>query len=343
MTSFQKSFSILDRYIGLNKPVYIIAEAGVAHFGDENRAMQLVDLAAEGGADAFKTQAFSTDSLISPALPEWQSRLRSKEVSFEFIKKMKDRCDSHGLTFLCTAHDESVLSWLIELNVAAIKVGSGERGNFPFLSKLAALGKPIILSTGMYEESHLTDTISFLSSFGVSDLAILHCVTSYPTPIKQLNLRALDRISELFSGPVGYSDHTSGFDASLAAVARGASIIEKHITVDFNVPNAQDWKVSCGPDDFRDFVSSIRKTEAMLGDAILQLQECEKPALHWALKSVAASKNLAAGSVIDTSMLVTMRPGSGLSPSSIDTLLGKVLSKDLKKGDLLTPDVFCDF
>lgn len=331
--NFEPSISIAGTPIGPGAPVYVIAEAGVAHFGDAGKAAALVDLAAEAGADAFKTQAYTTNALISPCLPEWRERLRPKEVSFEFIARMKERCDRHGLTFLCTAHDRSVVPWLEELRVPAYKVGSGERGNLPFLCELAGQDKPIILSTGMYEERHLVETIAALSAAGLRQLALLHCITSYPTPMDQVNLRAMDRMRELFPGPVGYSDHTSDHQAVLAAVARGANIIEKHITLDFDVPNAQDWKVSCGPDDLAAFVKAIRDVEVLLGRPDLTVQECERPALNWALKSLVAAGPLPAGTLIEPRHLDAMRPGDGLPPAELQSVLGRRLKRSLDEGD----------
>lgn len=325
--SFRRQFSIGNKLIGHDAPVYVIAEAGVAHFGDPGKALALVDLAAEGGADAFKTQAFTTDSLISARLPEWRDRLRPKEVGFDFIARMKQRCDQRGITFLCTAHDPSVLPWLDELEVPAYKIGSGERGNTPFLQELARRGKPMILSTGMYEERHLAAALDAIADAGLEELALLHCVTSYPTPQDQVNLRAMDRMRELFQGPVGYSDHTQGHHVVLAAVARGAAIVEKHITLDFNVPNAQDWKVSCGPDDFAAFMREIREVEAALGRSAKEVQPCEQAALDWALKSLVAACDLPAGTVLQPEHLLSKRPGDGLTPSHQKELLGKRLAR----------------
>lgn len=325
--SFRKNFSISGRLVGEGAPVYVIAEGGVAHFGDPGKALALVDLAAEGGADAFKTQAFNTDALISGRLPEWRDRLRPKEVGFEFIARMKERCDQRGITFLCTAHDPSVLPWIDELGVPAYKIGSGERGNTPFLREMARRGKPMILSTGMYEEPHLREAIEAVADEGLKEFALLHCVTSYPTPLEQVNLRAMDRMRELFEGPVGYSDHTQGHHVVLAAVARGAALVEKHITLDFDVPNAQDWKVSAGPDDFAAFVREIREVEAALGRPRKEVQPCEEAALNWALKSLVAARDLPAGTVLGREHLVFKRPGDGIPPSRIAEFLGRRLAR----------------
>lgn len=333
--SFRRQFSIGNKLIGHDAPVYVIAEAGVAHFGDPSKALALVDLAADGGADAFKTQAFTTDALISARLPEWRDRLRPKEVGFDFIAQMKQRCDQRGITFLCTAHDPSVLPWLDKLEVPAYKIGSGERGNAPFLRELARRGKPMIVSTGMYEERHLAEVLAAIAGEGLEELALLHCVTSYPTPLEQVNLRAMDRMRELFAGPVGYSDHTQGHQVVLAAVARGASIVEKHITLDFDVPNAQDWKVSCGPDDFAAFVLEIREVEAALGHPVKEVQSCEQAALDWALKSLVFACDLPAGTFLAPEHLLAKRPGDGLPPSRQAELLGKRLARPVAEDTAL--------
>ncbi len=312
----------------------------MAHFGDRAKALALVDLAADGGADAFKTQAFTTDALVSSRLPDWRARLKSREVDFDFIASMKQRCDDRGITFLCTAHDPSVVPWLEALDVPAIKVGSGERGNTPFLRQLARLGKPMILSTGMYDQAHLREAIAAVGDAGLQQLALLHCVTSYPTPSGEINLRAMDFISSIFPGPVGYSDHTRGHHVVLAAVARGATIVEKHITLDFDVPNAQDWKVSCGPEDFADFVREIREVEAALGVASKQPQPCETAALEWALKSLVAAGDLPAGTVIRSEHILAKRPGTGLSPGQLGDILGKRLVRSVVADEAFQADDF---
>ena len=336
--SFAPSFQIGSRQVGKDAPVLIIAEGGVSHFGDRGKARDLVDLAAEAGADVFKTQAYSTERLISARLPEWRERLGSKEVPFDFIAEMKARCDEHELPFVCTAHDASVLPWLDELDVPAFKIGSGERGNTPYLAEIASRGKPVILSTGMYAPEHVQEAVQAIYDGGGRELALLHCVTSYPTPTEQVNLRAMDAMRDLFAGPVGYSDHTENHLAVLAAVARGAEVVEKHISLDFDVPNAQDWKVSCGPHDLAEFVGSIRRVEALLGKAYKQVQPCEEPALAWALKSLVAKQDLAAGTVLTKDMLIDKRPGDGISPSQLSEVLGRRLNRPLKLDEALEAD-----
>ena len=337
-SAFAETFSISGRAVGGGARVFVIAEAGVAHFGDAGKAAALVDLAAEAGADAFKTQAFSTEALVSSRLPEWRERLKPKEVGFDFIARMKARCDERGIVFLCTAHDETVLPWLDALQVPAFKIGSGERGNAPFLSAIAARGKPIILSTGMYGMGDVTDALAALSRGGCREAALLHCVTSYPTPYDQVNLRAMEALRRVFPGPVGYSDHTGGGHAVLAAVALGAGIVEKHITLDFNVPNAQDWKVAAGPETFPALVRAIREVEAALGTAEKIPQPCEESGMHWALKSLVAARDLAAGTVLDAGMLAAKRPGGGIAPARLGDVIGRRLCRALSADDAVSWD-----
>jgi N-acetylneuraminate synthase/N,N'-diacetyllegionaminate synthase len=332
-SEFVTHFNIANKLVGPNEPVFIIAEAGVAHFGNIEKAKRLVDMSVDAGADAFKTQAFHTDMLVSNHLPEWRERLRSKEVGFEFIDQIKDYCDECGILFLCTPHESSVLSWLDKWNVPAIKIGSGERGNTPFLNEIVKLNKPVILSTGMYKRNHIDQALEIFSDAGLKELALLHCVTSYPTPHEDVNLKLMNDLRKGFSGPVGYSDHTKGHEACMVAVSMGAQLIEKHITLDFNIPNAQDWKVSCGPDDFTDFVRSIRNIEVIRGDGKRTTLKCEEGAIVWALKSLVAAKNLKIGHRITESDIIAKRPGNGISPDKINIVIGRVLRSEILKDE----------
>jgi len=333
--NFQNYIDIPGHRIGPGESVLIIAEAGVAHFGDPCKARDLVDLAADAGADVLKVQAFHTDALVSACLPEWRDRLRPKEVDFDFLSRIKERCDERGILFLCTPHESSVLPWLDEWDVPLIKIGSGERGNTPFFREIAKLGKPVILSTGMYAQEHINQMLMEFSRAGLNELALMHCVTSYPAPVTDVNLRAMESLRTAFDGPVGYSDHTQGHHICLAAVAMGAQIIEKHITLDFNIPNAQDWKVSCGPDDFAEFVRLIREVESARGSSSKSLRECEKGASQWALKSLVSMRPLSAGHVLAEEDMVAKRPGNGISPAQLQEVIGRVLRVDLAEDDVL--------
>lgn len=331
----KRKFKVGNKWVGEGHPALIIAEAGVNHFGDAGKARDLVHMAAEAGADVFKTQAFTTEELISQRLPEWRQRMKPKEVGLDFLLRMKEECDTHNILFMCTAHDRTALPWLEELKVPAFKIGSGERENFPFLQEIIRFNKPILLSTGMYNVTHLQNTIRFFEQTTCKELALLHCVTSYPTPVHEVNLNAMDLMREIFPGPVGYSDHTEGHVVTLAAVAKGAQLIEKHITLDFNVPNAQDWKVSAGPDDFKTLIQHIRVIEQALGKKVKETQACEKKAEVWALKSIVAKKDIPQGTVLSEDLLTFRRPGDGLPPSRLPELLGKKVQKAIGADQLI--------
>lgn len=343
MTGFPSHFEIAGRRIGPGEPCYVIAEGGVNHFGDMEKAYQLIDLAASAGADVYKTQHYRTERLVGPSAPEWRERLRSKELPDECIALMQERCRSRGIPFLCTGHDDIALDFLDKvLDVPAFKIGSGEVENWPFLADIARRGKPVILSTGMYELAQIREAISVMADNGCPALGILHCITSYPAPHATINLRVMNQIREFFPGPVGYSDHTEGTAIPLAAVALGADIIEKHITIDRDVPNAQDWKVSCDPSNLAAFVADIRAIEQALGGGPKMLGEKERAAILWARKSLTAAVDIPAGTRITAEMLIAQRPGTGMPPSRLREVLGRLTSRDIEAGEKIAITVFGD-
>lgn len=328
-------FYIKERKIGGKNPIFIIAEAGVAHFGSLDKAKRLVDLAVDAKADAVKFQIFKTDAMISKESEEWRNRMRTRELPFEAFREIQAYCNEKKIIFFATAHDEPSLEFLDSLDVPAYKIGSGEVSNWSFLEKAASKKKPVILSTGMYTLEDIGKALKVIEKTGNPDIAVLHCVTSYPTPPSEENLRAMDTIREAYGVIVGYSDHTKGFHFPLAAAALGASIIEKHITLDFNVPDAQDWKVSCGPEDFPVMVQQIRDIEAGLGSGIKIPAESERPSINWARKSLVAIEDILEGEIIDLKKIGAKRPGFGIMPSDIDKVIGKRANKKIKKDTLI--------
>lgn len=263
---FAPSFSIAGRPVGQDAPCYVIAEAGVAHFGSVDKARALVDLAVQAKADAVKFQHFRSERLVGPSAPDWRDRLKSRELSDDEMLRTAEYARKRGMTFICTGHDEPSLEFLDRtVGVPAFKIGSGEVENWPFIADIARRGKPVILSTGMYSLELIEQALNVLSENGCTEAAVLHCVTSYPADPSTINLDVMRQIRQFFAGPVGYSDHTAGTAVPLAAVALGANVIEKHIALDFNVPDAQDWKVSCGPDDLVEFVADVRAVSAARG------------------------------------------------------------------------------
>ena len=332
---FAETFLIGERPVGRGCSVYVIAEAGVAHFGSEEKALQLVDLAADSGADAVKFQIFDVAALIAPELASWRERLGSRQLPYDAFVRIKAHCISRGIPFLATAHDEPSLQFVSALGVPAYKVGSGEVGNWPFLKRIAALGKPVIVSTGMYEDAQIGEALNTLASAGQTDVAVLHCVTRYPTPPQEAALGNIVSLRERFDAVVGYSDHTRGFHMPLAAVALGARIIEKHITLDFDVPDAQDWKVSCGPADLRLFIDQLREVEAGLGARPLGPSDAERDNKIWATKSLVTSRPILAGTPIASADLTAKRPGTGVPPSRIGDVIGRKAAVDLRSDVVL--------
>lgn len=320
---FNQSFKINQHMVGNSHPVFIIAEAGLAHFGSLEKAMKLVDLAVKSGADAVKFQVFKTEELISKESDEWRRRYSTKELPHEAFRRIRAYCIERGIIFLATAHDESSLEFLDTLQAPAYKIGSGEVGNWQFIKKVASRKKPVIFSTGMYTLEEIGKALEVISEAGNLDTVVLHCVTMYPTPPEEVNLRAMDSIRENFGVLVGYSDHTRGFHLPLAAVARGACIIEKHITLDFDIPGAQDWKVSCSYEDFPIMVNYIREIEAGLGSGVKIPTKEEQSSLSWARKSLVASVDISEGELITYEKLCVKRPGLGIIPADIDRVVGK--------------------
>ena len=340
MHKFNSEFFIDDRLVGKNHPCLIIAEAGVSHFGDMGLARELVDLAAESKADIFKTQIFDIENFISSTCPDWQERLKGRNLTLDQVFELKERCSERGIIFMATAHDSSRIPWLNELNVGAVKVGSGEKNNLEFISELIKVNVPMIISTGMYNQRDVNELLDFCYKSGCRNLALLHCVTSYPAPIEQINLRAMDILAEHFSGPIGYSDHTESGLAVLAAVARGAKIVERHITILKDIANAQDWKVSCDSNDFQPFVKSIREIEKVLGERKKEISECEKESEKWALKSLVAACDIAADTKITRKHISIKRPGNGIKANQINTLIGRRLIHPIKIDNLFKFDDF---
>ncbi len=231
---------------------------------------------------------------------------------------------------MATAHDETRISWLRELDVPAVKVGSGERNNPAFLTRLAKLGRPMIVSTGMYGVADVREALGACAAGGCREVALLHCVTSYPTPPEDVNLAAMDALRDLFPGPVGYSDHTVDEMAVLAAVARGADIIEKHITILRDVPNAQDWRVSSGPENLAPLIEGVRRIEAMIGRGGKTPASSEAAGISWALKSLVARCDLPAGHILVAADLVAKRPGDGMPPNRIGEVIGRRLRRPVR-------------
>ena len=337
----------------MRKPCIIIAEAGVNHNGDLEMAKQLVRAAAEAGADYVKFQTFSADKLVTKTAKqaEYQkknlqsgendsqySMLKKLELSREAHYELIKTCKYYGINFLSTAFDNDNLVFLMkDLDLDYIKIPSGELTNYPYLRLAAQLKKPIILSTGMALLDEIVATVDLLVKLGVPRemIYVLHCTTEYPALVSEVNLKAMDTIAEATGCKVGYSDHTMGIDVSVAAAARGATIIEKHFTLDRSLPGP-DHPASLEPDELKRMVIAIRNVQRAIGDGV------KKPASARELgnrdvarKSIVAAKAIAAGEVFTEDNLTTKRPGTGISPMKWEEVLGRKAKRAFAENDLI--------
>lgn len=325
-----------SRLIGEGQPVYVVAEAGVAHFGDVEQARRLIDLAVEAGADAVKFQIYKTASLIAASEQQWRERLGAKELRYEDFKSLQQYAVGRGVDFFATPHEEEALAYLVgELHVPLLKVGSGEVGNLRFLKRVAAAMLPTIVSLGLHNEEDIQQVVEVFKEAGNEQLILLHCVTRYPTPAGESNLRTISWLAKRYDCPIGYSDHTAGHAVPLAAVALGARVIEKHVFLDRHVPGSQDALVACDASDFKQFVEEIRAVESALG-VEGQNPHMERMANRdWARKSVVAARPLKRGRRLVREDLVLKRPGRGIAPEHVEALVGRILTRDVTEDDLL--------
>jgi N-acetylneuraminate synthase len=333
--------------------VFVIAEAGVNHNGDVARAMALVDAAADAGADAVKFQTFRADALGQTGSSESQlAMLRRLELGHEAHHQLAARCHERGIVFLSTPFDEASLDFLAEdMRLPLIKIGSGDLTNAPLLLAAAHHGLPVILSTGMSDLDEVAVALGALAfgygepaearpgiaAFGAAlskhrtllarRVTLLHCTTEYPAPIADTNLRAMHTLATRFDLPVGFSDHTQGITAALAAVACGARVIEKHFTLDRNLPGP-DHKASLEPGELIAMVRGIRDVEMAMGDGDKQPRPVELSNRPIARRSVVASATIAAGTLITRDQLVLKRPGTGISPAHLWDLIGRTSNRD---------------
>lgn len=333
-----------------NRPMqnaFIIAEAGVNHNGSIDLALQLVDAAKASGADAVKFQTFRAERLAARAAQKaaYQERTTaSTESQFQMLQRLEldvaahrrlmDHCQQIGIQFLSSPFDMESADLLAEMNLPLFKVPSGEITNLPFLKHIARKGKPMIVSTGMSTLGEVEEAVQVLRDAGATQLTLLHCVTEYPAPYDEINLRAMQTLKVAFGLPVGYSDHTPGIEIAVAAVALGAEVIEKHLTLDRALPGP-DHHASLEPKEFAQMVSSIRRVEASLGNGIKRPVPCEVPNIAVARKSVVAAQALAAGHQLTAADLEIKRPGNGLAPKLLPALIGRTLRVSVREEELL--------
>lgn len=327
----------------------IIAEAGVNHNGSLDLAKQLVASAAAAGADLVKFQSFITGKSISRQAPkaEYQkSTTGTDESQYEMVRKLElsradheeliEECRRHGIGFFSTAFDSNSFDMLVELGLNQVKIPSGELTNLPLLRYMTRLGMPVILSTGMAGLGDIEAALDVIEKAGTprSLITLLHCTTEYPTPMEDVNLRAMISLKSAFGVEVGYSDHTSGIEIPIAAVALGATVIEKHFTLDRSLPGP-DHQASLEPQELKAMVDAIRNIERALGDGIKRPSASELKNKPIARKSLVASRPIRAGEAFDADNLDSKRPGTGISPMRWDEVIGRTAPRDFAADELI--------
>jgi len=332
-----------------NKSTIIIAEAGVNHNGSIELAEKLIDVAAETGADFVKFQTFKAEKLVTQTADkaEYQKEITDTgESQFQMIKKLEldrkiheeliDHCKQIDIQFLSTAFDHDSIDLLDELNIPLFKIPSSEITNLPYLRHIGKMGKPIIMSTGMSSLEEVRDALNVLIESGAEkeQITILHCNTEYPTPMKDVNLKAMLTIKDEMGVNIGYSDHTLGIEVPIAAVAMGATVIEKHFTLDRNMPGP-DHAASLEPEELKAMVTAIRNIEKAMGDGEKKLSLSETKNIAVARKSIVAKTSIKKGELFTEENLTVKRPGTGISPMGWDTVIGKAASSDYEMDDLI--------
>ena len=343
---------IKNRNITGDSQVFIIAEAGVNHNGSVAMAKNLVDVAVQAGADAIKFQTFKAENLVTKnvqkasyqklttdAQESQYEMLRRLELSYEQHLEIVDYTNQTGILFLSTPFDFESVDLLEKLGVSAYKISSGDLTNLPFLEYIAGKNKPMILSTGMASLGEVEEAVATIQNTGNQQIVLLHCTTNYPTDYEDVNLKAMLTLKDAFRLPVGYSDHTLGMEVPIAAVALGACVIEKHITLDRNLPGP-DHRASMEPQELKLLVQKVRNTEAALGTGMKKPTPSEKDALSVARKSIVAAVDITSGTVITERMLTFKRPGTGLPPKFYPYLIGRKARSDIPQDKLLE---FTDF
>ncbi len=332
----------------MEKHVFIIAEAGVNHNGSMEIAKKMIEKAAEAGVDAIKFQTFVSKNLVSKFAKkaDYQMKnmsdksnsqldmLNNLELSPSDFACLKEYCKEHNVMFLSTPFDMESIDVLKDLDINLWKIPSGETTNLPYIIKIAKLNQPIIMSTGMCNIEDVEKTLQVIRKYNSQPITILHCNTEYPTPFEDVNLKAMLTLKKLFNTEVGYSDHTVGIDVPLAAVAMGASVIEKHFTLDKNM-DGPDHLASLEPDELVNMVRSIRNIERAIGDGKKAISESERKNIEIVRKSIVAARPISKGEMFSEHNLTTKRPGNGLSPMEWFNVLGMTAKRDFTEDELI--------
>ncbi|WP_458121126.1 N-acetylneuraminate synthase [Paenibacillus sp. Z6-24] len=326
-------------------PIYIIAEIGVNHNGSLERAMQCIDAAVACGANAVKFQTFKSEKLVTQQAQkaDYQNKntastesqldmLKKLELRFEDFVTLKDYCAEKSIDFMSTPFDDESAEFLDSIKVDAFKIGSGDMNNIPFLQKINQYRRPVLLSTGMSELDEIREPLTALENCPV---ILLHCTSDYPAPLEDVNLRAIRTMAYTYGKIIGYSDHTEGIEVTVAAVALGARVIEKHFTLDRNLPGP-DHKASLEPKQFAALVKAVRGIEQALGDGVKRCMPSEKNTKAVARKSLVLTVDKHAGDILTEADISVKRPGTGIEPKFYSQFIGKTLTRNLKQDQMLT-------
>jgi len=332
-----------------NGNVFIIAEAGVNHDGDVEKALEMVDVAARSGADAVKFQtfkpgectgrfAFMTEYQKDGAQPDEDRYMMSARLALPYddFRRIADYAEERGILFLSTPDGFESLDFLVdEMRIPRIKVGSTEVTNIPYLEAIGKKGLPVILSTGLSSIGEVEEALTALRGYGEIPVTVLHCTSEYPAPVDEINLKAMQTIANAFGVEVGFSDHSEGFEAGIAAVALGASVIEKHFTLDKELPGP-DHKASLAPEELKAFVQAVRRTERLLGDGRKLPTARERENTASIRRSIVAGRPLSVGTVVSAEDLAFKRPGTGIAPAHHKDIVGMRLTMDLQEDEVIT-------
>lgn len=340
-------FTIGSRKVGRSQPCFVIAEVGVNHNGDPELARKLILAAARAGADAVKFQAFQTGKLLTKNAPkaEYQKRttgtgetqqemIRSLELPLDLYPQLQVEASEKGLIFLSTAFDIDSLDYLANLGLPAFKVPSGELTHPALLERIASKGRPILVSTGMSTLEEVAAAVRLLEAEGARHLCLLQCTSSYPAAPGDANLRAMATMEKAFGLPVGFSDHTEGIEVALGAVALGAVVIEKHLTLDRKM-EGPDHQASIEPNEFHSLVRAIRKVESALGTGEKKPVPAEENVASVARRSLVAARDIESGAILTEKDIVCKRPGTGIAPTQISQVLGRHVGRTIAAGELI--------
>ena len=349
-----RSINIGGRLVGPGHPCLVIAEAGVNHNGSIDLAKQLIDAAVDAGADVVKFQTFRAEQVVARSAEKaaYQKRdaldtqtmyemLKALELSYDQFRELKRYADERGIMFMSKGHLEDV-DFLVDLGVPALKIDSAAVVYLSLLRKAAGTGLPLVISTGASKLGEVERALSVVAEHGDPPVVLLHCTTAYPSPYEQINLRAMCTLEAAFGIPVGHSDHSVGIEVPLAAAALGATVIEKHFTLDCSMPGP-DHKASLEPDDLKRMISGIRKIHAALGDGRKRPTALEKENLSLLRRSLVAERDIARGERLVSGMIAFKRPGTGLGEDLLPIVLGRVAAQAVQAGQPITWEVVGGF